>query len=210
LKDESRPVCLALHGYQDTSKRLFDALLGELNQSVEILAPNAPFPTPIQTERGWKDAYAWYFYDVQTHRALVHPTVAVETLVEVLDQTGCLDRPLLLFGFSQGAYLATFLAAHPRLRRVEHVVALGAAPESQYWVPGYAGPISVAIGTDDTVFSSSKGETETANINRARGNEFAQMACVEGEGHRVTPRFVSSAFALARANGLDSKWLRQS
>lgn len=118
---KGRGTVILLHGYQDHALSMTRRLgwLDRADLPFQILAINAPFPVPIWKAEGFIEAYSWYFRDTSRDLMIVNP---VDTATQVALLVGSLiapDEPTILLGFSQGGYLAPYLARHlPSLRAI--------------------------------------------------------------------------------------------
>lgn len=117
-------VVVALHGYQDHALSLLRRLgWWERELPFAVLAVNAPFPVPIWTAEGFKEAYSWYFRDTERGFTIVSPQDSAAQVFELLKELNLIRVPTVLFGFSQGGYLAPFLARH--LTALRGIIGLG-------------------------------------------------------------------------------------
>ena len=92
---------------------------------------NAPFPVPVWDADGFKDAFAWYFRDASRGLTIVAPETTAEHLARLLRDLKLEDEPKVLFGFSQGGYLAPHLAK--RTRNVRLIAGVGCGyPQAAY------------------------------------------------------------------------------
>lgn len=117
-------LVILLHGYQDNAPSMLKRL-GWLEKPTPFqwLALNAPFPVPIWNTDGFKEAYSWYFRDLSRGLSLVEPSLTGEKVAGLIKDLGYSSRPIVLFGFSQGGYLAPHVAKH--LPYVQGIVGLG-------------------------------------------------------------------------------------
>lgn len=163
LKADSNGLAILLHGYQDSAKAMIKRL-GWLNKKPPFrwLAINGPFPVPVWSADGFKEAYAWYFRDSSRDLTLVTPTTTAESLKGLLGDLGLNEIPKVFFGFSQGGYLAPYLAKHAQ--NVRAIVGLGCG----YTEEGYANlpPLKVLgfHGTQDEVVSWTESREEHARL----------------------------------------------
>jgi len=117
-------VVVCLHGYQDNAMSMLRRM-GWWGSELpfQILAFNAPFPVPVRTDTGFLEAYSWYFRDTDAKIMLVDPVHTSLTLRRLVIELGLENTPKVLFGFSQGGYLAPYLAAE--LKHVHGILGLG-------------------------------------------------------------------------------------
>ena len=119
IEAASPGTVVCLHGYQDHALSMLRRL-GWLENSPPfgVLAVNGPFPVPIWNETGFVDAYSWYFRDSARNFVVVAPETTAEKVAMLIHKIVGKNKPIVLFGFSQGGYLAPFLA-----RRLSAVLA---------------------------------------------------------------------------------------
>ena len=123
-QSKAERLVVVLHGYQDNAHSMLKRL-GWLEDPTPFqwLALNAPFPVPIWNADGFKEAYSWYFRDLTRGLSLVEPSLTGEIVARLIKELGYASRPLVFFGFSQGGYLAPYVAKH--LPNVHGIVGLG-------------------------------------------------------------------------------------
>jgi predicted esterase len=130
-----RRLAIFLHGYADHSgsflRRLFPNGWPEKLNDVGLLAPNGPFPVPVRTEEGWREAYSWYFFDEARKRMLISPDHAVTGIKMLLEKHELIETPKTIIGFSQGGFFSPYLARH--LSEIESIVAIGSGYRQDYY-----------------------------------------------------------------------------
>lgn len=152
-------LTIFLHGYADHggsfTRRLFPDGYPNDFQEIAALIPNGLYPVPIKSEDGWREAYAWYFYDDAKQKMVISPDAAVTGIQTLINEHGYADVPKVLIGFSQGGFLAPYLANH--LDHVVSIIGIGTSFRADYFLPlksRFANlPTVHAIhGTKDDVF----------------------------------------------------------
>lgn len=128
---EGKGVVVCLHGYQDHAHAMIKRIGWSENSALpfQVLAINAPFPVPVWTANGFREAYSWYFRDVSRNLFLVKPEDTVIHVARLINELGLKETPKVLFGFSQGGYLAPFLAK--RLTQVAGIIGVGCGYNSE-------------------------------------------------------------------------------
>lgn len=117
-------LVVALHGYQDHALSMMRRIgWWEKELPFQVLAVNAPFPVPIWAADGFKEAYAWYFRDTERGFTIVSPQETALRVYELLQELEVAERPIAIFGYSQGGYLAPFLGRH--LRDLRAIIGMG-------------------------------------------------------------------------------------
>ncbi len=117
-------LVICLHGYQDHALSMLKRLgWWQAELPFQILAVNGPFPVPIWSESGFIEAYSWYFREANRRIMLVDPMQTAQALSRLISDLGHGSTPKILFGFSQGGYLAPYLAT--QLTNVQAILGLG-------------------------------------------------------------------------------------
>ena len=169
-----RALALFLHGYCDHSgsflRRLYPNGFPESFHDVTVLAPNGPFPVPVKTDVGWLEAYAWYFYDDKEQKMIISPESAVLACQLLIEKFGYQDLPKVIVAFSQGGYLAPYLAA--RIKNVKEIIAIGTGFREDYYPEGSGWRLTAIHGSDDSIFPVADARKAHARI-LAKGFEGA-------------------------------------
>lgn len=109
-----QPVLLLLHGFNERAKRMLRSLQGHLPDDVDILAPNAPFPLPFKVREAsppyYRVGHAWYFFDDLKEQFYIDYQYPADWLLSLLTHLKLHHRPIIVIGYSQGGYLAPFIA----------------------------------------------------------------------------------------------------
>jgi predicted esterase len=152
-------LTIYLHGYADHggsfTRRLFPEGYPQALAETSALIPNGPFPVPVKTEDGWREAYAWYFFDDSRQKMVISPETAINGILSLVAEFGYEHVPKALVGFSQGGYLAPYLAQ--RLNNVVTVVGIGTGYRTDFFGPlgkrdSKAPSVHAIHGVGDTVF----------------------------------------------------------
>ena len=178
-------LAILLHGYQDHAGSMLKRLGWQDRDDLpfQVLACNAPFPVPQWTASGFKEAYSWYFRDTSRDLTLVPPQVTCDRLAKLIKQIGHHTTPKVLIGFSQGGYLAPYLAkATPD---VKGIIGLGTGFTPEH----YEGLSDLSVhglhGAEDKMIDLPRAQRDHAAL-MARG--FHGTFHVEpGLDHRVDP-----------------------
>jgi len=116
-------VALLLHGYEQDGEGLLKRCADAVPADVLAVAPDGLFPLPRKVERRYRVGFSWYFYDPYEDAYFVDPAPAVAFLRGVLERINPGRLPVTLVGFSQGGYLAPFLAQE--LPWVDQIIGMG-------------------------------------------------------------------------------------
>lgn len=130
-------IFLLLHGYSEDGTKIFRRLGRHLvekfeneNKKVAILAPNGLYPMPrafplsqeIKSTQDLLQGFAWYFYHAGSNTFIIDYKVPSQTLGAWLGQINPNNLPVTIVGYSQGGYLAPFVAMdyshHGNLKKV--------------------------------------------------------------------------------------------
>jgi predicted esterase len=145
--DPGLPLVVCLHG-QGMDEDRFALLLRGLGESgLRLLLPRAPYPLEVRRER--RVGASWYAYDgdPERFRAELLRTEArlLDLLHDVEAQEGLRPRTRALLGFSQGGYLAGFVALrHPD--RFRAMVVMGARVKAELLEAELPGAAAAGFG----------------------------------------------------------------
>ena len=108
------PVVVALHGHGMSAER-FERVLRYLSpEQVTLITLQGPYPFELRKQGEIRIGHGWYLYhgDQAAFRRSLEQSEAfvLETLETIRAKHSITDRPLAVLGFSQGGYLAGFLA----------------------------------------------------------------------------------------------------
>lgn len=121
----TKETWLLLHGYGESAFQIVKRLNPLFKNDVNILAPNAPFPLPTQTQSADKLGFGWYFYDRENDRYFIDFSIASEILNNLIIELKLDQTKLRIIGYSQGGYLAPF--AGIALKNTFHVVGINSS-----------------------------------------------------------------------------------
>jgi predicted esterase len=183
-------VVLCMHGYQDHALSMLKRIgwwEGDKPKALpfQILAVNAPFPVPLWTKSGFVEAYAWYFRDTDRGFTIVSPQQTAERVYQLIQEIGVAQKPMMIFGFSQGAYLAPFVARH--IQNLKGLISLGSGyPQEPYT---HLNPTTKVFGIhgdqDQTIPLKASQEAHAQLIKTGFRGEFFT---IKGLEHKVDPQ----------------------
>ena len=187
------PVLLGLHGNGQSGALLRERLPDLGPPGCAVLLPTAP--------RDARGQPSWYAYDGDQEAFRCALDVAAAALGELLDRTADVlpvdPRRVVLLGYSQGGYLASFAALRDRAR-YRGLVAISCRVKTEFLEPELAAaagyPILGLHGRSDRLVRPGPQEAAFA-ILRARGLD-AELVLHEG-GHTLRAELAEAANAFA-------------
>jgi len=197
--EDPRGVVLLLHGFNESGEKIFQRLESSIPPDLEVIAPNGPYPMPERLEGGgYRMGFSWYFYDDSKDEYFIDPEVSVIYLRNLIHHLGLAGRPLRVIGFSQGGYLAPFLAKTDL--QLKHVIGIGCRFLEDE-LPRIQGVRLDAIhGAKDERISLADAQRSHDKL-RERGvsGEFRVFA---EAGHRITPEMLAAVWQMSNAAAL--------
>lgn len=152
--ENSKVLVLYLHGYSDHGgsflRRLYPEGWPSEMAEASALVPNGPFPVPVKSENGWREAYSWYFYREAEQQMMISPETAVRECTQLLSRFGYEQTPKIIVAFSQGGYLAPQLV--PQLKNVKEVIAVATGYREDYYSGLGNFRLTAVHGSDDDIF----------------------------------------------------------
>jgi len=107
--DNSDRLLILLHGYQQNGQWMQQRFTN-LSFSGQVIAPDGLFPVPYKSKTGWRLTYSWYFFEPENNVYVIEMDRAIEYLLRGLKKYLAGKKEVCIAGFSQGGYLAPFLA----------------------------------------------------------------------------------------------------
>lgn len=156
-------LVICTHGYQDHAMSMLKRIgWWKTKLPFQILALNAPYPVPLWKGDGFREAYSWYFRDTDAKIMLVDPTSTSQTLSQLVTELSLENTPKIIFGFSQGGYMAPYLAS--QLKNVKGIVGLGCGYNFDAYSKCSSLEVHAVHGLDDERVAIAKSQTEFARI----------------------------------------------
>ncbi|MBI3558607.1 MAG: hypothetical protein HY074_20250 [Deltaproteobacteria bacterium] len=184
LSGAPRELILLLHGFAESGKRILDKLEPLLPADAVVLAPNGPFPLPHKTDTGYVMTHSWYLYDPMAREYFIDMRLALEFLTAGIAQLKYEGLPKRIVGFSQGGYLAPFVAQ--TLSDVRQVVGIACEFLDEELTGALPARMDAVHGTaDDVVAVADAKKSHAALVGRGVTGRFIE---VEGAGHRIDGR----------------------
>ncbi|MEQ1878280.1 MAG: hypothetical protein ABL958_16680 [Bdellovibrionia bacterium] len=181
--ENPKGLVLLLHGYDQMGSYMQAKLDKFIPSDWAYISPNAPFPIPhwdsVFPAPGWREqglklGYTWYFYQSKTREYYLDMRTTLEFLACGVRDLGFGDLPKIVVGFSQGGYVAPFVAQ--KLTRVRQVVCL-----SSEFIPDEL-PDGLEFSLDG-VFGDSDPIADIEAAKRSHGECLAKG--IKGEFHTV-------------------------
>jgi predicted esterase len=181
---------LLLHGYGEKGSKIFKILKDHLPQDALILAPTGYYPIAEKLESRFRVGYAWYFFDTFTKEYLIDQTGPAEFLSQYINELKIEHLPLTIIGFSQGGYLAHFVAQH--LKQTQKVIGIGCGFRKDLLQSKLDFKIYQIHGAVDSKVDiiNAKNLFETI-LPQTKGGEFIQVADTDHEINRAVIQEVS-------------------
>lgn len=189
-------LVICLHGYQDHALSMIRRM-GWCQTPVpfQILAINGPYPVPLRTESGYREAYSWYFRDSNAKVMLVDPVSTSKVLGKFIDDLSLTNVRKVIVGFSQGGFLAPYLA--PYLKELRGIVGIGCGYNIEAYSKISPVPVNAIHGDVDERVKLAQSKTDYAQLSQyGHSGKFHQ---IPGLVHRVE----SSVEPLVRKLALD-------
>lgn len=172
-------LLIFLHGYTDSAASFLRRAYEGHELDFDYLAPNAPFPVPVATDKGFKEAYSWYFEDHAIGRTLIAKEVAIKILVKLISELGLESHQKTIIGFSQGGFLAPKLAE--KLTGVEKIIGIGCDYRKDLYENIEKIRVFGIHGKLDQVVDYQKSYN-----NYVERNFDGEFATLENMGHKIT------------------------
>ncbi|MBE7491568.1 MAG: hypothetical protein HS108_07430 [Planctomycetes bacterium] len=183
-------LVLALHGMGQSPRAMQDMLASVFDLPCGFLFPRAPWPYEIRKPDRMLIGHAWYQFDGDQVALRASMDVAAAHLLGVLDEitVGWRPRKTILLGFSQGGYLAGYMAPTNPGRfaaaaciagRIKHEFLADASP------PARAMPLLQLHGGRDAAV---RPETARDAVEKTRALGFSAVSYYEdpGAGHEIS------------------------
>ncbi len=126
LQDNQKgPLIICLHGYGQSAEDFFKLIEPAIPQNATLLIPNGPYPLPGKARTIESLGFAWYFYDSKSKEYYVPYKIPANLIKDLINSLDLAYRKKIIIGYSQGGYLAPFLAQE--LNMVEKVICLNSS-----------------------------------------------------------------------------------
>lgn len=151
--NDSDTVYLVLHGVMEKGSRMLRRMQEALPEDSLILAPDGPFPIPTKMETGYKVRYAWYFFDNIKNIYVIDYEYSANLLVNLLKALNFDHKKLVIIGYSQGGYLAPFVAQ--KSPQTKYIIGLACVFKQDLLPEKLTIPFTLVHGRQDSMVSYS-------------------------------------------------------
>lgn len=173
VSEKKRTLLLFVHGFTDTAHGFLRRAYPDdmMDARFEILAPNGIFPVPQKIEKGWREAYAWYFAESKEN-AVVPPIVGAEAIERLIEQLNLDDREKIIVGFSQGGFLLPHLLK--KVKNVKKAIGIGCLFRVEDYPEKMITVVDGIHGVDDEVVPFDRGQEsfQTLKVKNPNGNFY--------------------------------------
>lgn len=188
FRDQDGPLIIFLHGYAQNSKSFFDEIKSIIPENCATLFPNGPFPMPGQTRTIDNLGHAWYFYDSINDQYYIPYSISSELIKSLIENLKLEQREKIIVGFSQGGYLAPFVAEE--LSFVRHVVCINSSSRYEYMKKTDHDFLVHAInGADDNMVDPSLARERHEKLSSL--NRQGEFTLLPNTGHRINSAILS-------------------
>ena len=179
---QESPKVLLLHGFLQSAQGFYRKIKPAFPEDCPAVVLQAPFPVFRQRSNRYDVGYSWFFYDSQSDTYLVKRDFAVNYCVEIIRQLGWENSLTHVVGYSQGGYLAPFVASElPGIKAVTGIHCRFRHEELKGELPF---TINQLHGSDDQVVDPENSrKSHKAIIEKGNKGEFQLL---EGIGHELT------------------------
>ena len=183
---ESETLYLLLHGFNETGQIVHNRISPLLPKEALILAPNGNFPLPVKkADDGYTVNFGWYFYDNSSNSYFIDYDLPSEILINLLKELGLEKKKLYIIGYSQGGYLAPFVAQ--KHDNVQKVIGMACVFRHKMFdsIPSFP---MVAIHGKEDLMVSFEGQKTSVNEMRAKNIDI-EFVELKDSGHRLDDAF---------------------
>ena len=202
------PVLLALHGQGMSAEKFLRILLPLETVEMIVVIPEGIYPFEIRKEHALHIGYGWYLYRGDQDQFHEHLLTSEGYLLELLDQVAKLypverQRSVIL-GYSQGGYLAGFMALRQR-QRFNGLIIASARLKHEFLHNELA-----AGDLPDTLFLHSEQDLATPWPRAEEGMQLLQQAGAQVDrflhsaGHRLPEDALQFAEQWLQRKGFDA------
>ena len=176
------PLIILLHGYGQKAQTTFDELVSVIPEDYAVLAPNGPFPLPGKTRTLESLGFAWYFYDSEQDQYYISYKVPAQIVRSLVHDLGIEAQEKIIVGFSQGGYLAPFVAED--LTQVQSVICINSSFRYDFMDKEAGDFLIHAInGADDILVDPIEAKKRHDKLKDLK--RHGDFNLIPGTGHRI-------------------------
>ncbi|MBP9706565.1 MAG: hypothetical protein KBD78_02915 [Oligoflexales bacterium] len=194
LQNKLPLTLILLHGYGETKDRLLHKTYEEFQKlSGRIIAINGPLPLPQYTAEAYKEGYAWYFRSRRQGVTLVAPSACREFFSSLVRQLDLADSPIVVIGYSQGAYVLPLLARD--LHNLQALIGIGGGALEEEFPELAAYDFHLIHATEDEICPIDQARKEFQQV--CQRFKSASFIAVEGK-HRLDSAKIAAVSSLLK------------
>jgi predicted esterase len=106
----SNKTIVLLHGFRQTNSWIYKNLQEYIPKEYTIICPNGPYLVPRRNPNLMDRVFAWYFFNNKINKYLVPIEDSVRIVLETIKKFSPINNEIIVVGFSQGGYIAPFIA----------------------------------------------------------------------------------------------------
>lgn len=182
FEDHGGPVYICLHGYAQSGESFYELIKSSLPKNATILIPNGPYPLPGKARTIESLGFAWYFYDTKNSTYYVPYEIPANIIKDLIGDLGLADRRKIIVGYSQGGYLAPFLAQE--LSFIDQVICINSSFRPDLMQPGKQDFVVHAInGADDDMVDPIEAQKKHELLSKL--NRQGEFTLLKDTNHRI-------------------------
>lgn len=191
---DAEETFLLLHGWQQRGQVVLDKLRPYCPDHVRLVAPDAPFPVPHQGPDGRRIGFGWYIFDPATQIYHVPMTNAVTMMRAFMAAVCPSARKVRVLGYSQGGYLAPFVAQE--LTNIVQVIGINCRFRDEALTDTLPFRLDAVHGEQDTLVDPSRSMQSHCQI--IKNGTHGVFHPVADAGHGISRDIGEAVAALCR------------
>ncbi|OUR97123.1 hypothetical protein A9Q84_12400 [Halobacteriovorax marinus] len=185
-------LAILLHGFAQKGEDMLEHFQKVIPEDYDILAPNGPFPLPKIRREYIDKRYAWYFYDRHTNTYDIDYNFPATLLSKIVNETKHSASEKMIIGYSQGGYLAPFVAE--RLENVSKVIGLACTFKWQFLKEKLNFSLFAIHGSKDNMVEMENSKNHFDKLKERVQN--SQYIILDDLGHTLTNEFIEKTVEL--------------
>lgn len=191
---KNAPVFILLHGYSQTGEVFLKKLASILPEGAGVLAPNGPFPVPESDGKGYRLGFSWYFYEPKVDEYYIDMELGRNYVASLIESLGLNESAKIIVGYSQGGYIAPFVAA--KLKNVRQVLGINCQFLDEEMPEILPCPMDQVQGSEDQIVTPENSKKSFEKL-VARGMKGTFVE-VKGASHGLTPPLLEEVSKLLK------------